>query len=62
MKVIDFFRDTIEEAKRLTLPNKKEVYFTTITILVVSMVVSFSITFVDVIISKIVKIILGLGA
>ena len=61
MKVVEFFKETVEEAKRLTLPSKKEVYFTAITVLVVSIVVSFSITFVDVIVSKIIKLILGLG-
>ena len=61
MKLINFFRETIEEAKKLSIPSKKEVYFTAITVLVVSMIVSFSITFVDLVVSKIIKFILGLG-
>jgi preprotein translocase SecE subunit len=59
-KLLNFFRDTVEELKKLQVPSKKETYVTTITILVTIVVTSLAILFADLIISKIITIIFGL--
>jgi preprotein translocase SecE subunit len=58
--MLAFFREVIEELKKLQLPSKKETYITTITILVTIIVVSLAILFADFIIAKIIAIIFGL--
>jgi preprotein translocase SecE subunit len=58
--MLSFFRDVLEELKKLHTPSKKETYITTITILVTITVVSLAILFSDFLISKIIGIIFGL--
>jgi len=60
LKILNFFRDVIDELKKLYIPSKKETYITTITILVTIVVVSLAILLADFIISKIIGIIFGL--
>jgi len=58
--MLAFFRDVIEEVKKLNLPSKKETYITTITILVTIIAVSLVILFADFVISKVIGLIFGL--
>ena len=58
--MLAFFRDVIEELKKLQIPSKKETYVTTITILVTIVVFSLAILFADFINAKITAIIFGL--
>jgi preprotein translocase SecE subunit len=60
LKALNFFKDVIEELKKLQTPSKKETYITTITIIVTIVIVSLMILFADFIISKIIGIIFGL--
>lgn len=60
LKLLNFFRDTIEELKKLQIPPKKETYITTVTILVTITVASLVILFADFVISKVIAIIFGL--
>ncbi|MCE3255916.1 MAG: SecE/Sec61-gamma subunit of protein translocation complex [Rickettsiaceae bacterium] len=55
-----FFKDVIAELKKLHTPTKKEVYITTITILVVVAASALVIMLADFLISKIIKILFGL--
>jgi preprotein translocase SecE subunit len=58
--MIAFFKDTLEEFKKLQFPSKKETYITTITIFITIVVVSLVIMFSDFLISKFVGLIFGL--
>jgi preprotein translocase SecE subunit len=58
--MLTFFRDVIEELKKLQIPSKKETYITTVTILVTITVVSLAILFADFVIAKIIGITFGL--
>jgi preprotein translocase subunit SecE len=58
--MLAFFRDVVEELKKLHTPSKKEIYVTTITILVTITLVSLVILFADFLISKIIGLIFGL--
>ncbi|MDX2082515.1 MAG: preprotein translocase subunit SecE [Rickettsiales bacterium] len=60
MKALNFFRDVVEELKKLSFPSRKETYITTVTILITIGVVSVMILFADFVISKIIGIIFGL--
>lgn len=60
MKLLSFFKDVVEELKKLHLPSKKEVYVTTVTIVVTIAVVSLIILLADFVISKIIGIVFGL--
>ena len=55
-----FFKDVVEELKKLHTPSKKEIYVTTITILVTITLVALVILFADFLISKIIGLIFGL--
>ena len=59
--MLKFFREVIEESKKLQFPSKKETYVTTITILVAITVVALSIMFADFLISKIIGLIFGIN-
>jgi preprotein translocase SecE subunit len=59
-KAINFFKDVIDELKKLQLPSKKETYITTITIIVTITVVSLAILLADFIIAKVIGLIFGL--
>lgn len=56
----NFIKETVEEIKKLQIPSKKEVYFTTLTIVVAVIAVSAIITIYDFIISKSISTIFGL--
>jgi len=58
--MLGFFKDSIEELKKLQVPSKKEVYVTTATILATIVVVSLLILFADFIIAKVIGLIFGL--
>ena len=58
--MLKFFRDVVEELKKLHLPSKKETYITTLTILATIAVVALAILLADFVISKIIGIIFGL--
>lgn len=58
--MLAFFKDSIEELKKLHVPSKKEVYVTTATILATIVVVSLLILFADFVIAKIIGLIFGL--
>ncbi len=58
--MLAFFRDVVEELKKLHTPSKKEIYVTTITILVTITLVALVILFADFLISKIIGLIFGL--
>ena len=60
--MLNFLRSVIEELKKLQTPTKKETYVTVVTILISITIAAFMIMFADFIISKIVKILFGLGA
>ena len=59
--MIMFFKDVVEELKKLHTPTKKETYITVITILVVTLVSAIVIMMADFVISKLIKILFGLG-
>lgn len=58
--MIAFLKDVVAEAKKLQIPSKKEVYITTVTILVAVAISALVIMLADFLISKIVKILFGL--
>ena len=58
--MLAFFKDVIEELKKLQLPSKKETYITTITIIVTITIVALTILFADFLISKIIGLVFGL--
>lgn len=60
MMLINYFKDTVEELKKLSVPTKKETYITTITIIVTIIVFSVAVMFADFVISKIIGLIFGL--
>ncbi len=60
MKALSFFKDVMEELKKLQFPSKKETYVTTVTIIVTITIVSLAILSADFIISKIIRLIFGL--
>ena len=60
--MLSFLRSVFDEMKRLQTPTKKETYVTLITILISISIAAIVIMFADFIISKIVKILFGLGA
>ncbi len=55
-----FLKDVVSELKKLTIPSKKEVYITTVIVLVVVAVSSVAIIIADFLISQIIKILFGL--
>jgi preprotein translocase SecE subunit len=59
--MLDFFRSVFDEMKRLQTPTRKETYVTVVTILISITIAALVIMFADFIISKIVKILFGLG-
>ncbi|MFZ9181491.1 MAG: preprotein translocase subunit SecE [Rickettsiales bacterium] len=58
--MINFFKDVIEESKKLNFPKWKETYITSITILITIIVFSLTILLADFLISKIIRLIFGL--
>ncbi len=57
---LNYFKETVEELKKLHTPAKKETYTTTITIVITIIVFALSVMFADFIISKIIGLIFGL--
>jgi preprotein translocase SecE subunit len=60
MMLVNYFRDTVDELKKLHTPVKKETYITTITIIITIIAFSLSVLLADFIISKIMGLIFGL--
>ncbi len=60
--MITFFKDVVEELKKLHIPTKKETYITVVTILVATLVSALVIMMADFVISKLIKILFDLGA
>ncbi len=60
--MLNFLRSVFDELKKLQTPTKRETYVTVVTILISIIIAALVITFADFIISKIVKILFGLGA
>ena len=58
--MINYFKETIAELKKIAIPTKKEVYITTGTIFVVVAIFAIAITFSDFVISKIMGLIFGI--
>jgi len=58
--LLNYFRNTIEELKKLHIPSKKETYVTTVTIIVTIIVFSLAVLFADFIIAKVMGLIFGL--
>jgi len=58
--MLNYFKDTISELKKLSMPSKREVYITTATIVVVITIFSLAVMFSDFVISKIIGLIFGL--
>ncbi len=58
--MLTYLKDTIAELKKLNIPSKKEVYITTLTIVVVITVFSLVVMFADFVIAKIIGLIFGL--
>lgn len=59
-KLIHYFRDTISEFKKLHFPSKREVYITTLIIIVTITIFSLIVMFADFVIAKIIGLIFGL--
>jgi preprotein translocase SecE subunit len=60
MFLINFLKDVIEESKKLTFPQWKETYVTTITIFITIIIFAITILLADFIISKVIRLIFGL--
>jgi len=60
MMLLNYFRDTIDELKKLHTPSKKETYVTTVTIVLTIIVFSLAVLLADFVISKIMGLIFGL--
>ena len=58
--LLNYFKETLSEAKKLYFPNKKEVYITTITIVVTIAIFALAVTIADFFISKIISLVFGL--
>lgn len=58
--MINYLKDTVSELKKLSFPEKKEVYITTITITIVITIFALVIMFSDFVIAKIIGLIFGL--
>ncbi len=58
--MLNYFKQTVSEAKKLSAPSKKEVYITTAMITAAVAVFAIFIMFSDFIISKIIGLIFGL--
>ncbi len=58
--MINYLKDTVSELKKLSFPEKKEVYITTITITIVITIFALVIMFSDFAIAKIIGLIFGL--
>ncbi len=58
--MLKFFNEVVEEAKKLEFPKKKEVYITTVIIMISVIISSLFILFADFVISKIITLIFGL--
>ncbi|NBX52460.1 MAG: preprotein translocase subunit SecE [Proteobacteria bacterium] len=58
--MINFFKDVVEESKKLNFPQWKETYITSVTILITIIIFSLTILLADFLISKIIRLIFGL--
>lgn len=51
-KIINYIKEVIEEAKKVTWPTRKQTIFFTITVLVVSLIIAYYLGLLDFIFSK----------
>ena len=58
--LLNYFRDTVDELKKLHTPSKKETYITTVTIIVTIIGFSLAVLLADFVIAKIMGLIFGL--
>ena len=56
-----YIKEVIEECKKITFPNRKEVYTTSIYISVIVFFTSIAIVLTDFLISHVIKLIFGMG-
>lgn len=59
-KIVNFIKSSIEEAKKLEIPSKKETYVMTVIILITVIASSLFILSIDLVISKIISFVFGL--
>ena len=60
-KIISYIREVKEEAMRMTFPAKKDVYATSLNIVMIVLFSVLVIAFADFVVSRIIRIIFGLG-
>lgn len=60
MNLVNYFRDVLKEAKNITFPTKNDVKTTSIVIMVLVLIFSIFLGSADFIISKLIKILLGI--
>lgn len=60
-RMFKYFREVVDEAKRLTFPAKRDVYMTAINIVVIIFISALIVALTDVVISKVIKLLFGLG-
>ncbi len=60
MMLLNYFKETADELKKLHTPSKKETYVTTVTIIVTIIIFSLVVLLADFVISKIIGLIFGL--
>ncbi len=58
--LLNYFKETADELKKLHTPSKKETYVTTVTIIITIIIFSLVVLFADFVISKIIGLIFGL--
>ena len=59
--MLSFLKGAVDELKKLSAPSKNEIYIVVITVLISILVSSLVIMFMDFVISKVIKILFGLG-
>jgi len=60
-KILNKINNVIQEGKKLTFPKKNEVYLTSINIVFIVLFSALIVIFTDFVISKLIKILFGLG-
>ena len=62
VKVVEFFKEVIEETKKLEFPSKKETYTVTTIVIVATAISSFAVVMTDFFVSGLMKLLLGFGS
>lgn len=60
MKLINYFRNVLKEVKNITFPTKQDVEVTSLIIIVIVLIFMFFIGSTDFVISKLIKMLLGI--